>query len=108
MVNPGTNVPFVPWLIPVRMYHLHHGYSSYECITCTMVNPGTSVSLVLWLIMYKLTTYTMINHGTNVPLVSWLILVRAGRERLILQVGQNGRETQDNRLSTGGVTGKIT
>ena len=32
----------------------------------------------------------------------------AGNERLILQVGQNGRGTQDNRLSTGGVTGKIT
>ena len=32
----------------------------------------------------------------------------AGNERLILLVGQNGRGTQDNRLSTGGVTGKIT
>ena len=28
-------------------------------------------------------------------------------ERLILQVGQNGRGIKDNRLSTGGVTGKI-
>ena len=31
----------------------------------------------------------------------------AGKERLIIQVGQNGRGFQDNRLSTGGVTGKI-
>ena len=30
----------------------------------------------------------------------------AGNERLILQVGQNGRGTQDNRQSNGGVTGK--
>ena len=29
-------------------------------------------------------------------------------EKVILQLGQNGRGTQDNRLSTGGVTGKIT
>ena len=37
-----------------------------------------------------------------------LLGTMAGNERLILQVGQNGRGTQDNRLSTGGVTGKIT
>ena len=32
----------------------------------------------------------------------------AGNERLIIQVGQNGRGTQDNGLSTVGVTGMIT
>ena len=32
----------------------------------------------------------------------------AGNERLIVKVGQNGRGTQDTRLSTGEVTGKIT
>ena len=37
-----------------------------------------------------------------------LLGTMAGNERLILQVGQNGRGTQNNRLSTGGVTVKIT
>ena len=32
----------------------------------------------------------------------------AGNGRLICQLGQIRRGTQDNRLSTGGVTGKIT
>ena len=36
------------------------------------------------------------------------VVEMAGNERLILQVGQHGRGTQDNILSTGGVTGKIT
>ena len=42
-----------------------------------------------------------------VEMVDSLLGTMAGNERLIIQVGQNGRETQDNRLSTGEVTEKI-